>query len=133
MDIATAPDGKSAPPADAETLTLIVDDAAELFMTKCTHCRYMREEGLVVCANTQCGQCIYPECFEIIYIDGKGVDPLPNKNPVCMKKCYDMVMSLSMCKPGWNEDRAHRPKDPHSSEYILLDRLLAPENYNKFR
>ena len=42
-------------------------------------------------------------------------------------------MSLENRKPLWNEDAAGGRDDPRTSERILMDWILTPGNYSKYR
>eukprot|EP00977_Amphora_coffeiformis_P025485 scaffold20183_cov123-Amphora_coffeaeformis.AAC.1 len=98
-------------------------------------CKPEDSEGfrLQLCANPSCGRAIHVECYEAEYILCKGFAPLPNNAIICTKKCHAKVMLASKTRPGWKSDEANGPEDPISSMHILLDWILSPGNYSKFR
>lgn len=124
-----ADDGEGNPPQQA---TQVEEDDG--FILRCCRRGCREPDGGEMMCSGNCGRCIHPACFEMNYLSGpKKLQPLPNNAVACTKKCYDKAKSLSNRRLAWNEDGTDGVNDPRNSERILLDWLLVPSNYSKFR
>lgn len=124
-----ADDGEVYPPPQ---YTQVEEDVGDVLRCCRRGCREP-DGGEMMCAGN-CGRRIHPTCFAINYLSGpKKLKPLPGNAVACTKKCYDKAKSLSNRRLAWNEDGADGVNDPRNSERILLEWLLVPSNYNKFR
>ena len=111
-----------------------VADGADGLAMKCARRGCKRTDGgEVFCCGPDCGRVIHKGCYEYLYVRTKGLDPLPGDNVACTKKCYDRIKALGQRKLLWNEDGAGGREDDRTSERILLDWLLTPGNYAKYR
>jgi hypothetical protein len=119
---------------DNGPLATQVADGADNIHLRCSRRGCKREDGgEVLCGNVDCGRVIHPDCFNMLYIQGKGLTPLENEKVACTKKCYDKIKVARNRRPQWDEDGANGKDDPNNSERILMDWILSPGNYSKYR
>ena len=85
------------------------------------------------CAAASCNKRIHHLCFYNIFLKEKELEPLPNNQVACTKKCYDKVKSAGTKRATWNNDGKDGPDDHNTSERILIDWLLEAGNYDKYR
>lgn len=84
-----------------------------------------------------CDRFIHEHCYQSFVLlsnssNNKALDPL-KEGIVCTKACYKKVRALSIRRPPWNGDGKKGAVDPNNSERILLDWLMTPGNYARFR
>lgn len=87
-------------------------------------------EETLCCANPLCTKGYHLSCFKAKY-SSQVWPKLKQGDVVCTKACYGKL--LNPPKLNWTNDGANGLGDPHNSERILLDWLMVPGNYAKWR
>jgi hypothetical protein len=99
--------------------------------------RYCKNTGVTFpCANTDCIKLVHEECY-LTLLATLNLERLSDNGGevmvvVCTKACY-LKVSTTGKKDYWNRDGPKGRDDPNNSERILLDWLLVPGNYDKYR
>jgi hypothetical protein len=92
-------------------------------------CRGKADELPLPCQGSGCVKYLHLSCFKEKY----GNTTVPNLGEgqvICTKACQKKIIaSSSSGRLFWNNDGADGPGDPLTSERILLDWLLVPDNY----
>jgi hypothetical protein len=110
------------------------DNDNDRTQVKCCRRGCKSNEIPIPCCAVNCDRYIHMECFHHVYIVGKKLRNLAPLQVVCTKRHYDKVINdLTGKKLLWTTDGANGPDDPANSERILLDWILEPGNYAKYR
>ena len=135
--------------------------ATQLAAIKCNRrgCAVPPQSLLLPCLNPACNKGMHLVCCQKYVFGVHTLEPLVSPDPsthavVCTKKCYLKVAKKLVPTTGstpatvpahllapvpsnsrlpWNKDGKLGPQDPNHSERILVDWLMTPGNYEKYR